>query len=59
MADASNIKMAMKLQQITQVGQPDADGWLPVSFTAGPMSLAERHQALQARDRGPDLPETP
>ena len=34
-------------------------GYDPVSFTAGPMSLAERHQALQARDRGPDLPETP
>lgn len=34
-------------------------GYDPVSFTAGPLSLAERHRALQATDGAPGLPDTP
>ena len=34
-------------------------GYDPVSFTAGPLSLAERHRALQATTDGPVLPDTP
>ena len=34
-------------------------GYDPVSFTAGPLSLAERHRALRPQDDGLALPETP
>ncbi len=40
MADASNIKMTMRLQHTTQVGQPDVDGWLPLTFTSGNRSVS-------------------
>ncbi len=35
MAQMGAIKMAMQMQQTIKVGQPDADGWLPLTVTSG------------------------
>lgn len=34
-AQQGNIKMSMQMQQTIKVGQPDADGWLPLSLVSG------------------------
>lgn len=35
MAQMGPMKMSMQMQQTLQVGQPDAEGWLPVTVTTG------------------------
>lgn len=35
MGEAGEIKMLMQMQQTTAVGQPDAEGWLPLNMTMG------------------------
>jgi len=34
MAQTGDIKMAMQMRHTSRVGQPDAEGWLPLSFVA-------------------------
>lgn len=38
MAQMGPLKMAMQMQQTLKVGQPDADGWLPLSVAASHLS---------------------
>ncbi|HEY8877614.1 MAG TPA: hypothetical protein VIN03_08640 [Roseateles sp.] len=35
MAQMGSMKMSMQMQQTMQVGQPDADGWLPMTVSTG------------------------
>lgn len=40
MAQGGDIKMTMQMQQTTKVGQPDADGWLPLDLSSAGRAMS-------------------